>query len=176
MSAGNPIRLLRIAHARSGDKGNHANIGVIAHTPAGYDFLLRELTAQRVATFFAGLGGSRVERFELPKIAALNFLLYDCLGGGASRSEDHYRPRARRKERRREPPPFSARSVVRRAALAEMRDALTGGTLDADGELFRCADCQSFYTVQSVRALANDNGARCINCGSIHRIGVEVVD
>ena len=96
--------------------------------------------------------------------------------GGASRSEDHFRPRARRKERRRDPPPFSARSVVRRSALAEMRDALTGGTLDADAELFRCADCQSFYTVASVRALANDNGARCINCGSIHRIGVEVVD
>ncbi len=97
-------------------------------------------------------------------------------GGGASRSQEHFRPRARRKERRREPPPFTARSVVRRGALAEMRDALTGGTLDADTELFRCADCQSFYTVQSVRALANDNGARCINCGSIHRIGVEVVD
>ncbi len=97
-------------------------------------------------------------------------------GGGTSRSEDHFRPRARRKERRRDPPPFSARSVVRRSALAEMRDALTGGTLDADAELFRCADCQSFYTVASVRALANDNGARCINCGSIHRIGVEVAD
>ena len=96
-------------------------------------------------------------------------------GGGASRSDDHFRPRARRKERRREPPPFSARSVVRRSALAQMRDALTGGPLDADAELFRCADCQSFYTVESVRALANDNSARCINCGSIHRIGVEVV-
>ncbi len=97
-------------------------------------------------------------------------------GGGASRSEDHFRPRARRKERRREPPPYSARSVVRRTALAQMRDALTGGALDPDAELFRCADCQSFYTVQSVRALANDNGARCVNCGSLHRIGVEVVD
>jgi hypothetical protein len=97
-------------------------------------------------------------------------------GAGGRRSGEHFRPRARRKERRRDPPPFAARSVVRRAALSEMRDALTGGTLDADAELFRCADCQSFYSVQSVRALANDNGARCINCGSIHRIGVEVVD
>ena len=104
-------------------------------------------------------------------------LAFEALqGGGASRSEDHFRPRPRRKERRREPPPYSARSVVRRSALAQMRDALTGGALDADAELFRCADCQSFYTVQSVRALANDNSARCINCGSIHRIGVEVVD
>ena len=114
-------------------------------------------------------------------VVAIGFLagrlvLESLAGGGASRSEDHFRPRARRKERRREPPPYSARSVVRRTALAQMRDALTGGALDPDAELFRCADCQSFYTVQSVRALANDNGARCVNCGSIHRIGVEVVD
>lgn len=86
MTDGQTIRLGQIAIARSGDKGNHANIGVIAHTQAGYDFLLGELTADRVASFFAGLGGSRVERFELPKIAALNFLLYDGLAGGASRS------------------------------------------------------------------------------------------
>jgi hypothetical protein len=48
--------------------------------------------------------------------------------------------------------------------------------LDDGEELFRCAECQSFYSVASVRALAMDNGARCINCGSIHRIAVEVVD
>ena len=58
----------------------------IAYTPAGYQFLCAELTAQRVADYFAGLGASRVERFELPGIGALNFMLYDCLGGGASRS------------------------------------------------------------------------------------------
>ena len=80
------ILLGQIAHARSGDKGNHANIGVIAYTPAGYAWLVRELTAERVAKFFAGLGASRVERFELPRLGALNFLLYDALAGGASLS------------------------------------------------------------------------------------------
>ena len=80
------ITLGQIAHTRSGDKGNHANLGVIAYTAAGFEFLQRELTADRVASHFAGLGPSRVERFELPGIAALNFLLYDCLDGGASRS------------------------------------------------------------------------------------------
>ena len=80
------IPLGQIAHARSGDKGNHANIGVIAYTPAGYAWLVRELSAERVAEFFAGLGASRVERFELPRLGALNFLLYDALAGGASLS------------------------------------------------------------------------------------------
>lgn len=80
------ITLGEIAHARSGDKGNHANIGVIAYTREGYDHLCRHLSAARVAEFFAGLAPSRVERFELPHLWALNFLLYDCLAGGASRS------------------------------------------------------------------------------------------
>jgi len=95
-----------------------------------------------------------------------------------SGDDRHYRPHARtRKRDRAQPvPPYNARSVVRRSALGELRDAFTGGPLDADAELFRCAECQSFYSVASVRALATDNGARCINCGSIHRIAVEVVD
>lgn len=80
------IRLDQIAHGRSGDKGNHANIGVIAYSPAGYEFLRQELTADRVARHFAGLAASRVERFELPRLWALNFVLYDALAGGASRS------------------------------------------------------------------------------------------
>ena len=88
----------------------------------------------------------------------------------------HFRPRARKRDRAQPAPPYTARSVVRRSALKELRDALSAGPLDADAELFRCADCQSFYSVASVRALAMDNGARCINCGSIHRIAVEVVD
>lgn len=75
-----------IAFARSGDKGSHANIGVAAYSRAGYDFLLRQLTADRVAQYFRGLGLSRVVRYELPNIDALNFVLYDALGGGASRS------------------------------------------------------------------------------------------
>ena len=80
------IKLNQIAHSRSGDKGNHANIGVIAYTPEGYDYLRQILTADRVAQFFAGLDPSRVERFELPRIEALNFVLYDVLAGGASQS------------------------------------------------------------------------------------------
>jgi hypothetical protein len=99
-------------------------------------------------------------------------------GSGSSTDDRHYRPRgrARRRDRAQPAPPYNARSVVRRTALSELRDALSGGPLDGDGELFRCADCQSFYSVESVRALAMDNGARCLNCGSIHRIAVEVVD
>ena len=80
------IPLGELAHARSGDKGNHANIGVVAYTPAGFQHLLQELTADRVATFFAPLGVTHVERFELPKVHSLNFLLHNALGGGASRS------------------------------------------------------------------------------------------
>jgi hypothetical protein len=80
------IDLGTIAHARSGDKGNHANIGVVAYTDAGFEYLQRFLTNQRVAEFFAGLGLTRVERFALPRIGALNFVLYNALGGGASQS------------------------------------------------------------------------------------------
>ena len=76
------IRLGEIATARSGDKGNHANIGVVA----GYQFLASELTADRVGQFLAGLRADRIERFELPKVGALNFLLYNALAGGASQS------------------------------------------------------------------------------------------
>ena len=86
MASQSTITLGRIAHTRSGDKGNHANLGVIAYTPAGYAHLVKELTPERVKEHFAALGPSRVERFELPGVGALNFLLHDCLGGGASRS------------------------------------------------------------------------------------------
>ncbi|HEX4130835.1 MAG TPA: hypothetical protein VHZ24_12400 [Pirellulales bacterium] len=82
----NTITLGQLAHARSGDKGNHANIGVIAYTAEGFCFLRDTLTAERVNEYFAGLGTSRVERYELPRIGALNFVLFDALGGGASRS------------------------------------------------------------------------------------------
>jgi hypothetical protein len=80
------IRLGDVAHARSGDKGNHANVGVIAYTAAGFEFLSRELTAERVAEYFVALQPTNVVRFELPGIRAFNFLLYDALAGGASRS------------------------------------------------------------------------------------------
>ena len=80
------ITLGDIAHARSGDKGNHANVGVIAYTAAGYDFLREQLTAARMTEFFAPLAPTGVERFELPKLHAFNFMLYNALGGGASQS------------------------------------------------------------------------------------------
>lgn len=80
------ISLGRVALARSGDKGNHANIGVVAHSPAAFEYLRGVLTAERVGEYFAGLAPSRVERFELPRIGAFNFMLYDCLAGGASQS------------------------------------------------------------------------------------------
>jgi hypothetical protein len=75
-----------IAHGRSGDKGNHANVAVIAYTPAGFAWLRQHLTAERVREYFAPLNPSRVERFETPNLLALNFLLHDVLAGGASRS------------------------------------------------------------------------------------------
>lgn len=80
------IRVSELASARSGDKGNHANIGVIARHEEAYEILVSRLTAVRVLDYFRELGVTRVERFELPKVQALNFLLYDALAGGASRS------------------------------------------------------------------------------------------
>lgn len=80
------IRLGDIAHARSGDKGNHANVGVIARSDEAYEHLGRVLTAEVVAEFFRPLGVARVERFALPGIRAYNFLLHNALAGGASRS------------------------------------------------------------------------------------------
>jgi hypothetical protein len=79
-------QLAVLAHARSGDKGNHANIAVIAYTPAGFAWLREHLTAERVAKYFAPLKPARVERFEAANLNALNFLLHDVLAGGASRS------------------------------------------------------------------------------------------
>ena len=80
------ITLSQIAHARSGDKGNHANIGVVAWTRAGFDFLEEFLTTERVSDYFEALKPEQVERFPLPGIQAYNFLLYNVLAGGASRS------------------------------------------------------------------------------------------
>src|SRR5258708_9916211 len=80
------ITLGDIAHARSGDKGNHANVGVIAYTKAGYEYLQAQLTPERLSRFLAALEPTRVERFELRRLQAFNFLLYNALGGGASQS------------------------------------------------------------------------------------------
>ncbi len=80
------VPLAQLAHARSGDKGNHANLAVIAWTPAGYEHLRRHLTAERIGEFFAALRPRQVIRYEVPKLLALNFLLLDVLAGGASSS------------------------------------------------------------------------------------------
>ena len=80
------IKLSEIAHARSGDKGNHANVGVISLSDAAFEHLKLHLSADTVASYFEPLGPTKVERFELPGIRALNFLLHDVLAGGASRS------------------------------------------------------------------------------------------
>jgi hypothetical protein len=80
------IQLIQIAHGRSGDKGNIANIGVIARRPEYYALLEKNLTAERVADHFAGICLGRVERFELPNLGALNFVLRNALDGGGTRS------------------------------------------------------------------------------------------
>jgi hypothetical protein len=80
------VRLGDFAHARSGDKGDHANIGVVAETPARYAWLVERLTAEAVGEFFRPLGVGRVRRYALPNILALNFVLEHALAGGASRS------------------------------------------------------------------------------------------
>jgi hypothetical protein len=77
------IQLRWLAHARSGDKGNTANVGLIALEPELYPILAREVTAARVARHFRGMV-SGVERFELPNLHALNFLLHDALDGGGT--------------------------------------------------------------------------------------------
>jgi hypothetical protein len=80
------VRLLEIAHARSGDKGDTANIGLIARQPEHYPILVREVTAERVKRHFAEICKGEVERFELPNLGALNFLLHHSLGGGGTLS------------------------------------------------------------------------------------------
>lgn len=78
------VQLLQLAHARSGDKGDTANVGVIALHPDYYPILVEALTVERVAEHFTGIALGEVERFELPNLHALNFLLHQALGGGGT--------------------------------------------------------------------------------------------
>lgn len=80
------IQLTRLAHARSGDKGDTANVGLIALRDEYYPVLVREVTAERVKEHFTGICQGEVERFELPNLSALNFLLHESLGGGGTLS------------------------------------------------------------------------------------------
>ena len=83
------IQLKEIAHGRSGDKGIAANIGIIAYDEKGYELIRKHLTSERVKKHFEGICFGKVERFELPNIRALNFLLHDTLGGGGTVSLKH---------------------------------------------------------------------------------------
>ena len=80
------VRLVDIAHARSGDKGDTANIGLIALRPQWYDLIATQVTRERVAEHFRGMIEGDVERFELPNLNALNFLLHGALDGGGTLS------------------------------------------------------------------------------------------
>lgn len=78
------IQLVHLAHARSGDKGDTANVGVIAYDPDHYDLLTEALTPERVKAHFGEMVKGEVERFELPNLHALNFLLHGALDGGGT--------------------------------------------------------------------------------------------
>lgn len=80
------IRLLDVAHARSGDKGDTANVGLIAMRPEWYPVLVKHVTQARVTQHFEGMITGSVERFELPNLKALNFLLHGALDGGGTLS------------------------------------------------------------------------------------------
>ena len=80
------LRLIDIAHARSGDKGDTGNVGVIARKQEYYPLLVKYLTVERVKKHFEGIAFGRVERFEIPNLWAINFLLHESLGGGGTKS------------------------------------------------------------------------------------------
>ena len=80
------VKLIRLAHARSGDKGDTANVGLIALKPEYYPVLVREVTVDRVKRHFQGICEGKVERFEVPNLQALNFLLHQSLDGGGTLS------------------------------------------------------------------------------------------
>jgi hypothetical protein len=79
-------QLVHLVHARSGDKGDKANVALFAPDRAIYELLVREVTSKRVRAHFEGIVIGEVERFEVPNVLALNFVLHGALNGGASRS------------------------------------------------------------------------------------------
>ncbi len=80
------MRLRELAHARAGDKGNISQVSVIAHDPGDYAFLAEHVTAERVRAHFAPIAGGAVQRYELPGLGALNFVLHGALSSGVTRS------------------------------------------------------------------------------------------
>ncbi len=83
------IKLIDIAHGRSGDKGDAANVGIIAYDAKGYDIIRKHLTKEKVKEHFKGICFGDVERYELPNLLALNFILHNTLGGGGTVSLKH---------------------------------------------------------------------------------------
>ena len=78
------VKLIKIAHVRSGDKGNGSNVGIIARHPDIYPFLKEKLTPERIKEHMKYVCKGEVDRYELPNIGALNFILHDSLGGGGT--------------------------------------------------------------------------------------------
>lgn len=78
------VKLIDIAHGRSGDKGDAANIGIIAFDEKGYNIIKEHLTSEKVKKHFTGICFGKVERYELPNLRALNFMLHETLGGGGT--------------------------------------------------------------------------------------------
>lgn len=78
------IKLKDICHGRSGDKGDTSNIGIIAYDDNGYEIIKKHLTAEAVKNYFEGICKGKVERYELPNLRALNFVLHNALGGGGT--------------------------------------------------------------------------------------------
>ncbi|MEE9392467.1 MAG: hypothetical protein V3W41_08175 [Planctomycetota bacterium] len=80
------VRLSQLAYARSGDKGDGSNVGIIAYTPEAYAFLEKELTVERMKDHFGDICFGDIVRYEVPNLLAFNFILHDSLGGGGSES------------------------------------------------------------------------------------------
>ncbi len=83
------IPLIKLAHARSGDKGDTVNVGIIALKPEYYPILKEKVTPERVKEHFGAMVKGEVERFEMPNIGAINFLLHNALGGGGTMTLKH---------------------------------------------------------------------------------------
>lgn len=80
------VRLYEVANARSGDKGDASNVGLIARTPELFEVIREQVTVERVAQHFRQVCRGGVDRYEVPNLLALNFMLHDSLGGGGTES------------------------------------------------------------------------------------------
>ena len=83
------VPLVKLAHARSGDKGDTANVGIIALKPEYYEVLKEKVTVEKVRAHYGDMVKGKIERFEMPNIGAINFLLHHALGGGGTLTLKH---------------------------------------------------------------------------------------